>query len=103
MHTKITARHCEIPDELRHRAERVLDRLAHHAARPVDATLVFDNGPLHQSAELRLHLASGEVLVAAAEGSDHRSALDRVEEKLRRQLDKAARARRSRRTGSSPQ
>jgi ribosome-associated translation inhibitor RaiA len=44
-----------------------------------------------------LHVARGELLVARGEGDDHRTALDRAEEKLRRQLDKgSARPRRSR-------
>jgi ribosome-associated translation inhibitor RaiA len=48
-------------------------------------------------AELRLHLARGERLVARGEADDHRTALDRAEEKLRRQLDRTGpRARRSR-------
>ena len=49
------------------------------------------------SAELRLHASRGELLVARGEGDDHRTALDRAEERLRRQLDKVApRSRRSR-------
>ena len=38
----VTARHCEIAEELRLRATQVLDRLAHHASRAVDGTVVFD-------------------------------------------------------------
>jgi ribosomal subunit interface protein len=102
VHTTITARHCELSAELRERAERVLERLASHAGRPVDATVIFDDGALRQSVELRLHLASGDVLVASAQAGNHRSALDRAEEKLRRQLDKGPRARRARRSGAGP-
>jgi ribosome-associated translation inhibitor RaiA len=32
----------------------------------------------------------GEVLVAKGEGADHRTALDRAEEKLRRQVERAS-------------
>jgi ribosome-associated translation inhibitor RaiA len=38
----VTARHCEIAEELRLRATQILDRLAHHASRAVDGTVVFD-------------------------------------------------------------
>ena len=64
-----------------------------HAPRPVDGTVVFDMAD-HKSvterhqAEVRLHLAHGEVLVAAGAADDHRTALDRAEARLRRQLEK---------------
>jgi ribosome hibernation promoting factor len=103
MHTQITARHSSLPEDLRERAERVLQRLASHASRPVDATVTFDNHSVKCSVELRLHLSSGETLVASAEAADHRSALDRAEQKLRRQLEKGPRAHRSRRAGAEPQ
>jgi ribosomal subunit interface protein len=96
MQTTITARHCEIPDALRERARAVAERLGALAHRPIEATVVFDaDGPL-RTAELRLHVSRGEVLVAKGDGDDHRSALDRAEEKLRRQLEKVSQPRRSR-------
>lgn len=97
MQTTITARHSEISDALRERALAVVERLGNMATRPIETTVVFDTeGPL-QTAELRLHVSRGEVLVAKGEAEDHRSALDRAEEKLRKQLERAsARPRRSR-------
>jgi ribosomal subunit interface protein len=95
MQTTISARHCEISDALRERAQAVVERLGGIARRPIEATVVFDaDGPL-RTAELRLHVSRGEVLVARGEGDDHRSALDRAEEKLRRQLEKVSQPRRS--------
>jgi ribosome-associated translation inhibitor RaiA len=65
--------------------------------RPMEMTVLFDTDGLEQTAELRLHMAGGEILVASGGAADHRTALDRAEEKLRRQLDKAGtRPRRSR-------
>jgi ribosome-associated translation inhibitor RaiA len=53
--------------------------------------------------EVRLHVAGGETLVARGEGADHRSALDRAEERLRRQLERAStRPRRSRPSEPKP-
>ncbi len=90
MDTTITARHCEISEALRERAESVAERLGTFARRPMEMAVVFDSdGPL-QVVEIRLHVAAGEVFVAKADGPDHRSALDRAEEKLRRQVEKAA-------------
>lgn len=103
MRHHITARHCVIPQALRARALVVLERLGNHASRPVNGSVVFDIGPNRQTAEIRLHLATGTLFVATGDGGNHRSALDRAEGKLRRQLDKGVpRTRRTRRTASGP-
>ena len=103
MQTTITARHCEISDALRERALTVLERLGNIASRPMEATVVFDAEGTQQTAELRLHVARGEVLVAKGEGEDHRTALDRADDKLRRQVEKAsAYPRRSRPSQANP-
>ncbi len=100
MQTTITARHCEISDALRERARTVVERLGNIATRPMESAVVFDMEGTVQTAELRLHVARGEVLVAHGEAADHRSALDRAEEKLRRQLERATT--RPRRTRTPP-
>jgi ribosomal subunit interface protein len=97
MQTTITVRHCEISDALRERAITVAERLGNMASRPMETAVVFDTDGIQQTVELRLHVARGEVLVARGEGGDHRTALDRAEEKLRRQVERASdRPRRSR-------
>jgi ribosomal subunit interface protein len=97
MQTTITVRHSEISDELRERAITVVERLGTLAHRPMEMAVVFDTDGTEQTVELRLHLAHGEVLVARGEGADHRTALDRAEKKLRRQVTRASnRPRRSR-------
>jgi ribosomal subunit interface protein len=102
MQTTITARHTEISEALRERALTVVERLGNIASRPIEATVVFDTEGLQQTAELRLHVPRGEVLVAKAEADDHRTALDRAEDKLRKQLEKAS-ARPRRRTPQAEQ
>jgi putative sigma-54 modulation protein len=103
MQTTITARHCEISDALRERALTVVERLGNLASRPIEATVVFDAEGMQQTAELRLHVARGEVLVAKGGADDHRTALDRAEDKLRRQVEKAsAHPRRSRPSQANP-
>lgn len=86
--TTITARHCEIPAELRARADEVCRRLGAQTRRPLEASVIFDVEGLDRVAEIKLHNAGGDVFVAKGDGKDHRSALDRAEEKLRRQLEK---------------
>jgi hypothetical protein len=68
MQTTITARHCEISDGLRDRAQAVVERLGSIAPRAMESTVVFDSEGTQQTAELRLHVAGGEILVARGEG-----------------------------------
>ena len=90
MRITVTARHCAVPDELRARARALVERLAKVASRPHDGQVIFwaDHGLA--MVELRLHTARGNVAVARAEAEDHRTALDRAADRVRRQLDKAA-------------
>src|SRR6266480_2737922 len=94
MRITITARHCEVPDELRARARERLARLARIAARPHDGRVVFVADHGRPTVEVRLHTARGTVHVGTARGADHRTALDLAVAKVRRQLDKAPAGRR---------
>jgi ribosome-associated translation inhibitor RaiA len=96
--TIVTARHCEISQLLQERAATIADRVSALAMRPISCTIVFDVEGTQSIAELRLLDARGETLVSRGDGPDHRSALDRAEERLKRQLETASgRQRRSRR------
>lgn len=99
MQVTITARHDGIPADLRSHAAKVVARLARLAMRPTSAHVTFSTDRQRASAEVVLNAARGATHVASAEAADHRTALDRVAAKLRRQLDKreARPARRSRR------
>lgn len=89
MQTTITARRCEISDELRTRAQAVVDRLAGVAQNPIEANVTFGIEGVAQTAELRFHVA-GEVLVAGSQADDHRTALDSAEAKMRKQLTRVS-------------
>jgi len=102
MQTTVTARHCAIPEALRERAITVVERLGNQAPRPIESTIVFDTEGTQQTAEIRLHVARGEILVAKAEGADHRTALDRAEAKLRRQVERISDLSRTSRSTPSP-
>jgi ribosomal subunit interface protein len=84
----VSTRHGEVPESLRARAERVMAHLAQFAHRPTAAHVTFDMDHQRATAEVRLSAARGAVHIASAEAMDHRTALDRVASKLRRQLDK---------------
>ena len=90
MQTTISARHGEVPETLRERAITVVERLGKVTPHPIDVAVVFDSDGPASTAELRLHVAGGEILVARGGGPDHRSALDRAEEKLRRQVERTS-------------
>jgi ribosome-associated translation inhibitor RaiA len=94
MRITITARHCEIPEELRVRARTLVERLAKVATRPHDGQVLFSADHGMPTAEVRVHAARGLVHVATAAGPDHRSALDVAVARVRRQLGKAAPKRR---------
>jgi ribosomal subunit interface protein len=88
MRITITTRHCDIPEDLRARARARLERLGKVAARPHHLQLVFDEEHGKPMVELRLHTARRQVHFATAEAADHRTALDRVVAKVKRQMVK---------------
>lgn len=90
MRTTISARHVPVDESLRTRATQVLERLGHLSNRAIEATAVFDVVAGAPAAELRLHCTGGRVLVATADGLEHRLALDLAEARMKRQLMKVA-------------
>jgi ribosomal subunit interface protein len=101
MRTTITVRHCEISDALRARARAVTARLEELSPHALGATVVFDVAPTAHAVEIRLRARGRKMLVGTGEGPDHRTALDRAEDKLRPQLVRAGHTlRRSRRAPS---
>ena len=91
MRTTVTARHCEIPDELKERAEALVAKAAKQANRPQRAEVIFDADHGRKVVELQLYLPQGRVKLASAEDGDFKSALDAAVNKLRSQLGKNAR------------
>lgn len=100
MQITVTARHCEIPDDLRERALELVDRVARFAHRPQHVEVVFDDDHQRKVVELRMYLPQGKTHIATAEETDFRTALDRALDKLRSQFDgKGGRAPRGAGTG----
>ncbi len=91
MRTVVTARHCEISDELRTRAETVVEKVAKLASRPLSAEVIFDADHGDKVVEFKLSLPRGQMKVATAEADSFRSALDRAADKIRKQLDREER------------
>lgn len=103
MDTTVSARHCEITPDLTERARGVMERVRHYSQHALEAHVVFDDEAGAQRVEVRLHVRGGQILVATATEADHRTALDRAEEKIRRQVEKSTtQALRARRAPSEP-
>ncbi len=99
MYTVITARHCAISDDLRRRTQSVIDHLTPASGDVIDAAVVFDTTGSACTAELRMHLAHEDLVVAHGSALDHRSALDLAEVRIRRQLTRLCGRSRARRHG----
>lgn len=84
----ITARHCEVPDEIRERAHDMVERVAKKMHRPHRAEVIFDDDHNCRIVELQFYAPRGQTHVSRAEASDFRTALDRASDKLHNQLDK---------------
>lgn len=84
----MTARHCQIPDDLKERADALMAKIAKIADRPHHAEVIFDADHGRKIVELQLSLPRGQVKIATAEGDDFQSALDTAASKLRSQLGK---------------
>ena len=67
MQTTISARHCEVTESLQERALAVTERLAQLSPHALEATVVFDEGPLAHTVEIRLHARGRKVLIGAYE------------------------------------
>lgn len=91
MKVTVTARHCDVDDELRDRAVDLIQRAAKRVSRPQRAEIIFDNDHNRKVVEFQLYLPRGSVHVASAEAADFRTALDLTDSKLRNQLDKLPR------------
>lgn len=93
MQVTVSARHDVTIDEpLRERAHAMLNGLGRFGAGFLEATAVFDHAAGNPHVEVRLHRAVGATpIIARAEGVDFRTALDAVERKLRRQLERSRR------------
>ena len=88
MKVLVTARHCEIDDDMRDRAVELIQKLSKLAKRPRRAEVVFDDDHDRKIVEFQLYLARGQTHISSSEASDFRKAMDSAAAKLRNQLDK---------------
>jgi len=91
MRVTMTKRHCEISDELKARADKVVEKLVKVANRPQSAEVIFDEDHGAKMVEIVLVLPRGHTKVAKAESKDFRTSLDSAAAKIRNQLQKEPR------------
>jgi len=89
LRVKITARHCDISDPVRERAESQMARLTKYHPRVTGADVVFTEEKRVRHVEVILSVDRGETVVARADGEEFRTALDKVVDRLSRRLRRA--------------
>lgn len=87
MELKITARHFDLDDEIREMSEERILPLSRFFDRIIDAELVLMIEKHRKIAELTLHLTGGAI-AGKAESKDMFESIDKVAEKVERQLKK---------------
>ena len=83
---QITARHCDVPQDVVERTETQVASLSKYSPRASAADVVYMEEKLTRIAEVIVHIDGGEPVVARGEGHEFRTALDQVIDRLSRQL-----------------
>lgn len=86
MRIQIAARHCEVPEALRQRAETQLRKMLRYEPRLSGAELVFETEAHVKKVDAVLSVDGTDPVVARGEGLEFRDALDRLADRLRRRL-----------------
>lgn len=86
MRVQVAARHCQIPDSIRSRAEVLVSRLTKYEPGISSASVIFEEEKLLKRMEVILSIARSEPVVATGEGQDFRTALDKAVDRLSRIL-----------------
>jgi len=86
LRVQIAARHCDIPDSVRTRAEAQVLRLAKYDPRVSTADVVFEEEKVVRRVEVVLGVHGGEPIIARGEDPEFLTALDKVIQRLARSL-----------------
>lgn len=88
MRVQITERHCEVPADTRERAETAVAGLAKYSPRATAAEVLFMEERVDRIVEIIVHVGGVEPVVARAQDTDFRIALDKVLDRISRRLKK---------------
>ncbi len=86
MRVQITERHCEVPKEARERAETHIASLSKYSPRATSAEVVFMEERVDRIVEVIVHVDGEQPVVARAEDTEFSAAVDKVVDRLGRQL-----------------
>ncbi len=86
MRVQVAARHCQIPDSVRTRAEALVGKLTKYEPGISSASVIFEEEKLQKRMEVILSIARSEPVIATGEGQDFRTALDKAVDRLSRML-----------------
>ena len=86
MRVQITARHCSVSDALLRRTEEQIQKLSRYDSRIASAEVIYTEEKHSKKAEVVLHIDGAEPVVAHAEESEFRSALDKTTDRVTRML-----------------
>jgi ribosomal subunit interface protein len=82
MKIRIAARHCDVPDVVRARAEDQLEKLTKYEPRLTAAEVTFEVEKHLKKVEAVLSVERGEPVVAGGEGTEFREAVDLMTDRL---------------------
>jgi ribosomal subunit interface protein len=88
MRIQIAARHCEVPEPVRARADEQLQRLTRYEPRLSAAEVVFEEEKHLKKVEGILSVDRDKPVVGSGEGESFRAALDQMLDRLSRMLRK---------------
>ena len=94
MRVQITERHCDVPDDVLERTRDQIESLAKYEQRASAAEVVYVEEKHARRIEVIIHVDGAEPVVARGDGSEFRSALDQVVDRLRRMLRRQRKRRR---------
>lgn len=86
MRVQITERHCDVPDEVLERTQDQIESLAKYHRQATAAEVVYIEEKHVKKVEVIIHVDGAEPVFARGDGTEFRSALDQVVERLRRML-----------------
>ncbi|MBT8336881.1 MAG: HPF/RaiA family ribosome-associated protein [Gemmatimonadetes bacterium] len=86
MRVQITARHCDLSDPVRERAQELSEKLTRFDPRVSGADLIFEEEKRSKKVEAILSLDRVDRIVASAEGQEWMGMLDKLFDRLSRQV-----------------
>ncbi|MEX2467193.1 MAG: ribosome-associated translation inhibitor RaiA [Gemmatimonadota bacterium] len=86
MRIQITARHCDVPDDVLERAREQVGALSKFNPRATSADVVFDEEKVSRKVEVIVHADSSPLVVAHGEAREFRAAVDQVVDRVGRML-----------------